>query len=146
MGVGVVYAGGSKPRPAGWVQGRVRSPAAKRRLRLEARAEPIPRSPDGGAVAANLLPTPSAWEGWRGLRPAEAGRLSHPRPEAARVREEGQGCSLSPAAKSLSLVCVLLALRPQDLSLSKLRKTVKDREVWHSAVHGVAKSRMQLSN
>jgi len=27
-----------------------------------------------------------------------------------------------------------------DLSLSKLRKIVKDREVWCAAVHGVAKS------
>ena len=113
---------------------------------MEGRAETIPRSPDGRAVAANLLPTLSAWEGWRGLCPAEAGRLSHPRPGAARVCEEGQGGSLSPAARGLSPVCVLLALRPQDLSLSKLRKTVKDREVWHSAVHGVTKSQMQLSD
>ena len=27
-----------------------------------------------------------------------------------------------------------------DLSLSKLRETVKDREDWHVAVHAVAKS------
>ena len=27
-----------------------------------------------------------------------------------------------------------------DMSLSKLWKTVKDRETWHAAVHGVAKS------
>ena len=28
-----------------------------------------------------------------------------------------------------------------DVSLSKLRELVKDRETWHVAVHGVAKSR-----
>ena len=27
-----------------------------------------------------------------------------------------------------------------DMSCSKLRKIVKDREAWHAAVHGVAKS------
>ena len=31
-----------------------------------------------------------------------------------------------------------------DMSLSKLREIVKDREAWHTAVHGVAKSRAQL--
>ena len=33
-----------------------------------------------------------------------------------------------------------------DMSLSKLQKMVKDREAWYAAVHGVAKSRTQLSD
>ena len=33
-----------------------------------------------------------------------------------------------------------------DMYLSKLQELVVDREAWHTAVHGVAKSWTQLSN
>ena len=33
-----------------------------------------------------------------------------------------------------------------DVSLGELRKLVMDRQAWHAAIHGVAKSRTRLSN
>ena len=33
-----------------------------------------------------------------------------------------------------------------DMSLSKLREIVKDREAWRAAIHGVSKSRTRLSH
>ena len=33
-----------------------------------------------------------------------------------------------------------------DVSLTELQEFVMDREAWHAAIHGVAKSRTRLSN
>ena len=33
-----------------------------------------------------------------------------------------------------------------DMNLGELRKLVMDREAWHAAVHGVAKSQTRLSD
>ena len=33
-----------------------------------------------------------------------------------------------------------------DVRLSELRELVMDREAWHAAIHGVAKSRTRLSD
>ena len=38
------------------------------------------------------------------------------------------------------------SLTQSDMTLSKLREMVKEREVWHAAVQGAVKSRRQLSN
>ena len=33
-----------------------------------------------------------------------------------------------------------------DMSLSELQELVMDREAWHAAIHGIAKSRTRLSD
>ena len=33
----------------------------------------------------------------------------------------------------------------KDMSLSELRELVMDREAWHAVIHGVTKSRTQLT-
>ena len=33
-----------------------------------------------------------------------------------------------------------------DMSLSELKELVMDREAWHAAIHGAAKSQTRLSN
>ena len=37
-------------------------------------------------------------------------------------------------------------INSMDTSLSKLQEIVKDREVWHAAVHSISRSQTQLSN
>ena len=44
------------------------------------------------------------------------------------------------------MTCLDSIVDSMDMNLSKLRELVKDREDWHAAVHGVAKSQTQLSD
>ena len=37
-------------------------------------------------------------------------------------------------------------INSMDLNLKKIQETVKDKEAWHAAVHGIARSQTQLSN
>ena len=41
---------------------------------------------------------------------------------------------------------VISIIDSMDMNLNKLREIMKDREAWHVAVHGVAKSQTRLGN
>ena len=48
--------------------------------------------------------------------------------------------------RRVSFPPLIRSLTRWDMSLSELRELVMDRETWRAAIHGVAKSRTQLSD
>ena len=49
-------------------------------------------------------------------------------------------------AEHISLPTKVCLVKAMDMSLSKLRELVIDREAWRAAIHGVAKTRTRLSD
>ena len=67
--------------------------------------------------------------------------------EDSRVLETGQSLGQEdPCRREWLPTPVFLPGEFHGLNLSELREMVMDREAWHAAIHGVAKSRTQLSD
>ena len=73
-----------------------------------------------------------------------------PSPDPSRLlqsREGAGGLSSSCHIATSHLLSVLhMVTDSMDVNLSELRELVMDREAWHAAIHGVAKSQTRLSN
>ena len=55
-------------------------------------------------------------------------------------------CLLVGAFNPFTFKIIINMYDPIDTNLNKLWEIVKDREAWHVAVHGVSKSRTQVSD
>ena len=88
-------------------------------------------------TVAHHAPLSTEWEYWSGLPLPSPGESSQPRDWIC------ISCLLHWQAGSLPLAP---PGKPMDMSLSKLWETVKDREVGHAAVHGVARCQTRLSD